>query len=182
MSKLILHIFLFIGLVTQAQTEPEYVLKPPRDYNTKPAKNAAFIELAGNAGLYSLNLDRIYLYKESIKLSARGGFAPHMNGYYMEQRYVFENNFILLPNPHHLEFGIGTTMHRNYNPTQGDTANYKWENIWFGTMRCGYRYQKQDDGLFIRAALTPILFSRDVVGFHPDYFQFWVGASIGVSF
>ena len=182
MRTLFFYMLFFRCVCAEAQTEPDYILNAPRDYNTKPAKNAGFIELGGNAGLYSINFDRIYVYKESVKLSARAGFAPHMNGYYLEQRYVIENNFILLPNPHHLEFGIGSTMHRNYNPTQGDTSNYKWENIFFGTMRCGYRYQKQDDGLFIRAALTPILFSKDAVGFHSDYFQFWVGASVGVSF
>ena len=57
-----------------------------------------------------------------------------------------------------------------------------WENILFGVARCGYRYQKQDDGFFLKAGLTPIFMSKDAEGFHPDYFQFWGGISFGVSF
>ena len=60
--------------------------------------------------------------------------------------------------------------------------NYFWENIVFGVARCGYRYQKQDDGFFVRAGLTPIFMSKDAEGFHSNYFQFWAGVSLGISF
>jgi hypothetical protein len=168
------------GLFLVAQDD--YSLKPPRDYEKKPAKTAGFIELGGNAGLYSLNIDRIFYYKEKFKMSARLGFAPHFNSIYIEQIYILENNFILFKNPHHLELGLGVTLQRRYNERPNEIDNYFWENLFFGTGRVGYRYQKQDDGFFLRAAITPVVMSHDALGFHGDYFQFWAGVSVGVSF
>ena len=173
-------LFALSCLLTKAQDD--YSSPAPRDYNKKPAKTAGFIELGGNAGLFSLNIDRIYYYKEKLKISARVGFAPHFNGIYIEQIYLLENNFILFSNPHHLELGLGATMQRRYNERPNKIDNYFWENIVFGVARCGYRYQKQDDGFFVRAGLTPIFMSHDALGFHPEYFQFWGGVSVGVSF
>lgn len=166
----------------KAQDEEEYVTAPPRDYEKNPAKTALFIEFLGNAGLYSLNADRIYLFREKFKMSARGGFAPHMNGIYIEQEYVVENNFILFRNPHHLELGLGVTMQRRYNERPGKPDDYFWENIWFSVWRLGYRYQQQDDGMFLRAAITPVSMRKDAEGFDSNYFQFWMGFSVGVSF
>jgi len=176
----VLILFLLFGFISKAQDD--YATPTPRDYGKLPAKNAGFIELGGNAGLYSLNFDRIYYYKEKLKLSGRVGFAPHFNGIYIEQQYVLENNFILFSNPHHLELGLGATLQRRYNERPGQIDNYFWENILFGVARCGYRYQKQDDGFFLRAGLTPIFMSNDAEGFHSNYFQFWAGISFGVSF
>ena len=165
-----------------SKAQEDYTGPAARDYSKNPAKNAAFIELGGNAGLYSLNFDRIYYYKEKLKISARLGFAPHFNGIYIEQIYLLENNFILFSNPHHLELGLGATMQRRYNERPKQIDNYFWENIAFGVARCGYRYQKQDDGFFARAGITPIFMSSDAEGFHSNYFQFWAGVSVGVSF
>ena len=178
---LILCVLIFAASKTKAQND--YVtLESSRDYISKPAKNAGFIELAGNAGLYSLNFDRIYFYKEKLKLSGRVGFAPHFNGIYIEQIYVLENNFILFKNPHHLELGLGATLQRRYNERPNEIDNYFWENILFSVWRIGYRYQKQDDGFFMRAGLTPAIMSKDAEGFHSNYFQFWIGLSLGLSF
>lgn len=177
-----LFIVLFVLGFLSAKAQDDYATPTPRDYSKKPAKNAGFIELGGNAGLYSLNFDRIYYYKEKLKLSARVGFAPHFNGIYIEQEYVLENNFILFKNPHHLELGLGATLQRRYNEKPKQTDSYFWENIWFSVWRCGYRYQKQDDGFFFRAGLTPVVMSNDAEGFHSDYFQFWAGVSFGISF
>ena len=174
-------ILIFYFSLSFSQSE-NYVSNAPHDYSKRPAKNAGFIELGGNAGLYSLNFDRIYYYKEKLKLSGRIGFAPHFNGIYIEQEYVLENNFILFKNPHHLELGLGATLQRRYNERPNEIDNYFWENILFGVARCGYRYQKQDDGFFLRAGLTPIFMSIDAEGFHSNYFQFWAGLSVGVSF
>lgn len=173
-------LLMFCTLLIKGQDD--YTGLKARDYIKKPAKTAAFIELGGNAGLFCLNIDRIYIYKEKLKLGARLGFAPHFNGFYIEQIYVLENNFILFKNPHHLELGLGATMQRRYNERPNQIDNYFWESILFGVARCGYRYQKQDDGFFVRAALTPIFMSSDAEGFHSNYFQFWAGVSLGASF
>ncbi|MFN8117280.1 MAG: hypothetical protein U0W65_14275 [Bacteroidia bacterium] len=180
MKNLPFILFLLINFCAKAQDD--YTGPAPRDYSKKPAKTAGFIELGGNAGLYSLNIDRIYYYKEKLKLSGRVGFAPYFNGFYIEQEYVVENNFIIFKNPHHLELGIGATLQRRYNERPNDPDNYFWENILFSVWRCGYRFQRQDDGFFFRAGLTPAIMSDDAEGFHSGYFQFWGGISLGVSF
>lgn len=178
-------ILLIISLCATSLTaqESDYAIgKPPRDYNKDPAKNAMFIELAGNAGFFSLNYERLYLYREQVKLGARAGFAPSFNGIYIEQIYLIENNFIFFRNPHHLELGVGATLQRRYNERPGSTDVYFWENIFFGVCRAGYRYQKQDDGFFLRAGLTPVVTSHDALGSHPSYFMLWGGVSVGLSF
>ena len=162
--------------------QEDYVAKPPRDYATKPAKNAAFVELAGNGGLYSLNVDRIYYYKEKFKLSARLGFAINPHGIYLEQAYILEQNFILFKNSHHLELGIGATIQNQFNESCKTTGEYLWEKIIYSTLRCGYRYQKQDDGFFLKAGLTPVLMQQSNCGFNASYFQLWAGVGVGMSF
>lgn len=178
----ILYLMLFLMSNFLIIAQENFVIKPPRDYSISPAKTAIFIELGGNAGLYSLNIDRIYFYKEKIKISARVGCAINMNSIYYEPIIVLENNFILFKNPHHLELGLGGTLQRRFNEKPNQPDFYQWENILFSVWRCGYRYQKQDDGLFFRGAITPIIMSKDALGFHPDYFQLWAGFSIGMSF
>jgi hypothetical protein len=175
-----LSFLILLSLLAKAQDD--YVVPTPRDFSKNPAKTAGFLEAGGNAGLYSLNMDRIYYYKEKFKSSVRVGFAPHFNGIYIEQIYVLENNFILFSNPHHLELGLGATLQRRYNERPNEIDTYFWENIFFSIWRCGYRYQKQEDGFFLRAGLTPVVMSSDALGFHTDYFQFWAGVSVGLSF
>jgi hypothetical protein len=179
-NKCFITAVIFFSLAIKSQDE--YVLKSPRNYAENPAKNAVFIELGGNSGLYSVNFDKIYYYKKSLKLSGRLGFSPHFNGIYIEQSYVAEQNFILFKNSHHLEIGFGLTVQRRYNEQIHWPQHFFWENILFSVWRCGYRYQKQDGGLFARVALTPALMSKDAEGFHANYFQFWAGASIGMCF
>ncbi len=173
---------IFVLFTRIAFSQDDYHLKPPRDYDKSPAKNAAFIELGGNGALYSLNYDRIYYYKEKIKLSARLGFAINPRGKLIEQGYVIEQNMILLPNPHHVEAGLGVSIQRQYNERCYTVGEYKWENILYAAARLGYRYQKQDDGLFLRVAITPIFMQQSDCGFDAFYFQVWGGISIGMSF
>jgi len=180
--RIFIWIFFLFCLPDTFLAQEDYNLKASRDYNLKPSKTAFFIELGGNAGLYSLNVDRIYFYRPNLKISGRVGFAINMNSIYYEPIIVVENNFIFLKKPHHLELGFGGTLQRRFNEKPNQSAIFNWENILFSVWRFGYRFQKQDDGLFFRTAVTPIIMSNDALGFHPNYFQFWFGISIGVSF
>ncbi len=162
--------------------QDDYALKTPRDFIKNPTKNAAFVEIGGNGGLYSLNFERIYLYQEKFKMSGRIGFAINPHGVYVEQSYVLEQNFILLKNPHHIEFGLGLTIQNQYNENCKIAGDYLWEKITYSTLRCGYRYQKQDDGFFLKAALTPASGQISNCGFDINYFQLWAGVGVGLSF
>lgn len=171
---------MLFAFITVAQED--YATLSPRDYVKNPAKTALFIELGGNGGLYSLNIDRIYYYKEKLKLAARAGIAINPHGVYVEQAYVLEQNFILFKNPHHLELGIGITMQNQYNESCKITGEFLWEKIIYSSLRCGYRYQKQDDGFFWKIAATPIFMQQSDCGFDANYFQLWAGAGVGMSF
>ncbi len=156
----------------------------PRDYTKDPARSANFIELGGNAGLYSLNWDYIFYYKEKFKISGRIGANVFPKGIYLEQAYVIENNYILLKNPHHIELGPGLTLQVKHNPTCLADSIYQWENIWFGMFRIGYRYQPQEDGFFFRAGITPIFYRNSDCGpeFPVTRQWFWAGVAFGITF
>lgn len=163
--------------------ETEYVLETPRDYKKYPAVNSNYIEILGNGGLYSLNFDRILFHRRIFKISGRIGASVFPVGYNLEQSYVIENNYIFFESPHHLEIGPGLTLQRKYNPSCQDETVYKWESVWFGMMRLGYRYQKDEDGFFFRFGLTPVLYRQYPCAVDiPPANWFWLGVAVGMSY
>lgn len=183
LKKLIIFFFLLVTAAHAQIKETEYVLETPRDYKKFPALNSNYIEILGNAGLYSLNFDRIFLHREQFKISGRIGANIWPVGYNIEQAYVVENNYIFLPSPHHVEIGPGLTLQRKFNPSCTDTTTYKWESVWFGMFRLGYRYQKDEDGFFFRFGLTPIFYRKYPCAVDiPPKNWFWLGIAIGMSY
>ena len=180
--------FFCASFVNGQQPHDDYVLEKPRDYSIDPALNANYIEILGNSGfLFSLNLDRIFLYKPKLKISGAAGIAVLPNGPYMEQSYYVANNYILFDGDHHLEFGPGLTLWRKYNPVCSDSAQYpkyNWESIWFGMFRLGYRYQKNEEGFFFKAGLTPFPYRKfDCKSeFFPEHWNLLFGIAIGVTY
>lgn len=184
-TLILVFVFLCCTFIRAQVRDDDYVLKSPHDYSKNPARNAAFIELLGNAGIYSLNFDHIFLYKKNFKISGRGGVNIWPVGYYLEQTYLIENNYIFFSNPHHLEIGPGITLQRKFNPVCSDTTGqtYAWENVWFGVLRLGYRFQRDDEGFFFRAGLTPFLYQHYACATNiPSTHWFSVGVAVGVSF
>ncbi|MGZ3883367.1 MAG: hypothetical protein ACXVPQ_09740 [Bacteroidia bacterium] len=181
-------IFFFICTFTllNAQVkDDDYVLNHAHDYAKYPARNANYFELLGNGGLYSINIDHIFLYKAKFKISGRGGFSVFPVGPHIEQSYVIENNYIFFDGDHHLEIGPGLTLQRKFNPVCSDPtgATYAWENVWFGMFRIGYRFQKREDGLFFRLGLTPIFYRKYTCATDvPPSNWFWAGFAFGLSF
>ena len=178
--------FFFCSYFVNAQREDDYLLKTPHDYKKFPARTAMYIELLGNAGLYSLNLDQIFIYREKFKVSGRAGASVFPVGLNLEQAYVIENNYSFGSCPHHFEIGPGLTLQRKYNPVCSDTTKYpryNWESVWFGMFRLGYRFQQQEDGLFFKAGITPIFYRKyDCATDIPPAKWFWLGLAIGVSY
>jgi len=180
-------LLIFFAVFAKAQVpHDDYVLENPRDYSKFPAMNSNYIELLGNAGLYSLNFDRVVLYRKKFKISGRVGANIWPVGYNLEQAYVVENNYIFFDSPHHFEVGPGLTLQRKYNPVCSDTSQYpkySWESVWFGMFRLGYRYQKEEEGFFFRFGLTPILYRKyNCATDIPPAKWFWLGVAIGVSY
>jgi hypothetical protein len=180
-------IFFLSNVFLNAQIkDDDYVLEKPRDYSKDPAVTANYIELLGNGGLYSLNFDRVFVYRKKFKISGRIGGNIWPNGRYLEQAYVVENNYIFFDGDHHFEVGPGLTLQRKYNPVCSDTTQYpkyNWESVWFGMFRLGYRYQKEEEGFFFRFGLTPILYRKyDCATDIPPGNWFWLGIAFGVTY
>jgi hypothetical protein len=182
-------LFLFSSALFKAQVKDDtYTLDEPRDYSKFPALNANYIEILGNSGfLFSLNIDRIFLYKPKLKISGSAGIAVMPNGPYIEQSYYVANNYIFFDGDHHLEIGPGLTLWRKYNAVCTDTSTYpkyNWESIWFGMMRLGYRYQKNEEGFFLKAGLTPFPYRKyDCASeWFPTHWNYLFGIAVGVTY
>lgn len=157
--------FIFMGFLVQAQTPY--------------AKNAVYLELLGNGGLYSLNYERAF----SQKFLVRVGFASWSSS----QDFGGEKSITTIPvmfnslfgtGNHKIEGGAGFML-----GSEKHSGNEVWpkskETIFALTGVAGYRYQKSTGGLLFRAGLTPFLNIGDAE--YPD-FNISAGGSIGYAF
>lgn len=143
--------------------------------------NGIFVE-AGGPGLISTNLD-IHFSKKEQGLGARIGIGDF--GLFSSQPFVIPIglNFLLGRNEkHYFEAGGGVTLvpfiyHRDedpsYIPTKFDEFRSNFETI-YGYISLGYRYQPKIEGLFFRAAITPII--------SYDFIPYFGGVSLGYKF
>ena len=78
---------------------------------------------------------------------------------------------------HHIEGGLGYVVIREaIRDTENNPEEWFWSGVFTG--RIGYRFQKPDGRLILRAGFTPFLEHEDIATeFHPSG-----GASIGYSF
>jgi hypothetical protein len=131
-------------------------------WNSDPkvtSRNTLYFEAGGNAGIYSLNYDRILLRKNLFSFGARGGvsFVPFMKHSFINTNFYF-NNILAFPieincmygKRHHAEISIGYTQVFNlYNEDI-----FKVYDIYgLAVFRAGYRFQRDEGGLFSRAGL-----------------------------
>lgn len=182
-------IFFFCSALLKAQVKDDYyTLDAPRDYSKFPALNANYIEILGNSGrLFSLNMDRIVYYKPKFKISVAGGIGLRPNGPHIEQSYYIANNYILFDGAHHLEFGPGITLWRSYNAVCSDTSafpKFAWESVWFGMCRLGYRFQRNDEGFFMKVGFTPYPYRKYACAseWFPQYWNLLFGLAVGVTY
>lgn len=149
----------------------------------KKPRNALFMEIFTNGGLYSLNYDRILFLKEKWGITGRAGifFFPRGPGN-MESAVVLEPNVIIGKEKFFFEGGFGFTRYIQVNKPAGEDKYRQsdWEN--YLSIRAGFRIQnRNENGLFFRAGLTPIFYYMDKDG--SDWFgQILGGVGFGVSF
>lgn len=131
-------------------------------------KNAVYFELFGNGIYYSIGFDRTLLHVSNSGFSIAHGFS-----------YLLKNNNLFLSpqinyfygEKHRFEIGLGLT----YCILQKDETEY----IFY---RLGYRYQKQEGGVFYKIALTPFTVLEAAPGWNlPSIFPF-MGFTIGWTF
>ncbi|MBS1636673.1 MAG: hypothetical protein JST26_12220 [Bacteroidetes bacterium] len=122
-------------------------------------RNTTYIELAGNAGYYSFNYERLFPLRTKIGVSARIGYSlsqarpQHalLHGG-ASQLIPIELSF-LLGKTHKLETGIGyTPLIRTYRGDFYDLNNYTG-------FRVGYRYQPPKEDFFFKVG---VLLARNI--------------------
>ncbi|MGV3585926.1 MAG: hypothetical protein ACO1OF_02895 [Adhaeribacter sp.] len=127
---------------------------------TPTKKNTLFLELLGNGGLYSLNVDRIITSKEMWMLAGRLGISYFNHSDPAKKQYVvlpMELSYLRGKSKHFLEIGYGATMMVGKDESytgEYATAIYNYMEA-LNTFRLGYRYQQKDGGMFYKVGWTP---------------------------
>ena len=148
-------------------------------------KNTVFVEIGGNGLVYSINYDRLINVSSKIKISTRIGvhytnYFPLI--YYRTVSIPIEVSALypFFRNKHFLEIGSGLSYLNSYDKI----TNYT-EDILILALRLGYRYQKPQEGLFIKIGFVP-LYDFYVINPDPSVpHQTWFlsgGVGIGKTF
>lgn len=125
---------------------------------------ALYVELGGNAVLYSVNFDYSFILSGNDQMALRLGYSKSNNyndngmnvtAYPLELTRLIH----LANNQNYIEIGPGLTFLTNRED------NYRKENIRYFSFRAGYRYQKRDGGVVFRAG---ILRMHDYYTSNPD--------------
>ena len=137
------------------------------------SRSSFYIELAGNALIYSVNYDLILLDKGKFSASGRVGFSLWTVDW-PNNLYTFpaEINGMIGSDPHHVELGVGhITWLRSF-----DNGGEHITDLYSGISgRIGYRYQKSTGGLIFRAGIVPIY-----IIVRRQFFP-WLGLGVGYN-
>ncbi|MBE0654530.1 MAG: hypothetical protein IH594_12070 [Bacteroidales bacterium] len=145
-------------------------------------KNSIQLELFGHGSFYSLNYERVIFNGERFKTLGQAGIA-----YYTEQSGVIplwiplSVNQLFSFHSNHIEVGLGQIIINDRLPD--GTDNFRL----FGGFKAGYRYQKPDGRILIKAAFTPLIdysssFDRENFGVYVTEFIPWGGLTFGYNF
>jgi hypothetical protein len=143
-------------------------------------KNSFYVEILGNAMLYSVNYERMFFPKKRICLSLRTGVG-YIPGKVMGDFMIpfLTNGILRLTKNTFIELGFGM-MIWTYNTVNQDVSPYSPDYVAKGTeieltSVAGFRY-KSKKGFLLRIDYTPILMT-----YHKDYVP-WGGISLGYCF
>lgn len=162
-------------------------------------RNTIYAEAFGQGFCYSINYDRLFNTEKRFKNSFTAGFVyvPESMGFGdgMYCGIPISYNWLLGKKSHHLELGIGLTS-LVVNPNSNMVSDF----YTYLTPKIGYRYQRPNGGLFLKATASPMIdilnvstyklgneksrnFSsfNNVVGLGYAAFP-WPGLSIGYTF
>jgi len=144
--------------------------------NKLTRRNSVQLELFGHGMLYSLNYEYVLINRNRLKTTAQVGFSyyPPSTGYRPIWIPIGINELISF-GKHHIEIGIGQVIITEMGHDIYGDARREWEGLFSG--RVGYRYQKPNGRLIIRAGFTPLYEYLDGHAFHPSG-----GLAVGYSF
>jgi len=198
---------MFVFLFKHAQTQESSSLEETDPPAAKDVENGVYLELGGNAGIYSVNYERYFL-KNTIKLAGRIGISLISEGLIIDAEVNKGLEFLMpfgvnglyaIVGSHHIEAGVGATFYThkvyaiethasnlNLQPLEASLVrkNELWPNF-----TLGYRRQKSDGGFVYRVFFNGHL-SRRVLADNPNsHSQYsvltldpWAGFSIGYAF
>ncbi len=170
LSTLLAIAFLAVGCpcFAQAPAAPE------------PRRNAVFVELLGNGGLYSLNFERLL----TDHLGLRVGFATWTSPLFFQgsppdryQTVPVTLSYLLGSGDRKLELGGGVTFgNATLDRSSDNPRDFSFRSV---SAIVGYRAQPRDSGYLFRVGLTPFYSFDEGEEAYPDP-GFFVSA--GVSF
>jgi hypothetical protein len=143
-------------------------------------RNAVYIELASRGPVYSVNYDRIFREGDKLAYSFRAGFSIEKNAV----SFPLGIHLITGIKDHHAEFSLNFIPYIDYDtPPAGSNKDHADKYLYINP-GIGYRYQKKNTGIFLRAAIGPSIFldppSDDFWNMDPKLYGFGsVGIGIG---
>lgn len=162
--------------------QPQYAQPAPAPMPVeKPiAPNVLYVEGLGNAGIYSLNYERLVIPELAVRvgfsyisLSASGGGASAKVS--LLTIPIMANYLGIGNDTHHLELGLGLVLVNATGSSSSGAGSVSGSGFGaYGTATVGYRFQPLSGGFLFRAGFTPL--------FGSGGFQAWGGVSLGVSF
>ncbi len=171
-------VLLLVGLLTH-QAQAQEVIATNDDGSF--ARNSVFVELGGNALLYSVNYDHKFFDHASARIGAMyfsvSADDPNsLNGRVSVFLAPIMANYLVGDGNSRLELGAGLVVAGASG--SGTVENEQLDEFRGGgvgfTSTVGYRLQPRDGGFLFRIGFTPII--------APGTFIPWFGLSFGASF
>ena len=144
------------------------------------AKNSMYVQLSGVGNSRSVNFERVFSQGRKLNYSYSIGYAPTsnstsvpvaLNAFTTGKQHHFEMSLALIP---HVEKHI-------YSKTKVDVDKQLYIKP-----SIGYRYQKMNTGLFVKAGIGPQIFmdppSSNLWSFTPKLIAPSAQVAIGINF
>lgn len=143
-------------------------------------KNSFQLEILGSTVFYSLNYERILINGGRLKTAAQAGISYYPPSLGVRDFWLpIGINEIISFGNHHIEAGMGyMPVRESLRDPDLQVIEWFWSHMITG--RIGYRYQKPDGHLILRAAFTPVL-EVNIPGFGAEFHPL-AGVSLGYSF
>jgi hypothetical protein len=138
------------------------------------ASNTFFVELGGNAAVYSLNYERFFTPKIGIRIGGMYLRADDDIGGEVGVGLIpVMATYLLGQGNSHFETGAGIGF-ATAGVSDTDLGEDWGDSAVYGTATFGYRYQKPEGGVIFRAGFTPLFADGTLVP--------WAGISVGYAF
>ena len=147
------------------------------------AKFSAYLELAGSAGIYSLNADYMVVELDKIRFGGRlgiGVFKEEYEGTGMDTYVPVSAIALYVFDVYNIEIWVGYNMisYSIRSVVDVEDRGFKRKTELLGNYVIGYRYQKKEGGLIFRVSYTPFFYNDEPF----SRYEHWGGISVGYAF